>query len=84
MENMVPAVIFSREKNAESLAWCECICQVFLGKMFQSNELKENDVDQFKLNLLLMIFWMNIINYNSQLNLIKFKWNDETGAQLIS
>jgi len=26
-------------------------------------------VDQFKLNLLLMIFWMFIINYNSLLNL---------------
>jgi hypothetical protein len=31
--------------------------------------VKENDVDQFKSDLLLMIFWLIIINYNSELNL---------------
>jgi len=29
------------------------------------SEMKENDVDQFKSNLLLIIFWVFIINYNS-------------------
>ncbi len=33
------------------------------------SDMKENDVDQFKSNLLLIIFWVFIINYNSLLNL---------------
>jgi hypothetical protein len=33
--------------------------------LFKSMVYEESVVDKFKSNLLLMIFWLNIINYNS-------------------
>jgi hypothetical protein len=42
------------------------LCIVLFGNwLMQCTQYEESVVDKFKSNLLLLIFWLHIINYNS-------------------
>ncbi len=45
---------------AVQLGWC-----IFLEDMKRDTGYEESVDDKFKSNLLLMLFWLHIINYNS-------------------